>query len=189
MYSRKGHSCIDVLFWLNTSRQLWYRQSMAFVFVLGKFVEIFLWQAGFRCMPPCCLFPFGKCHLVCSSFIANHHYQLPDSTQDAIPDTCSPSQKNIIMTHCHGELMQHVWKVILDNDFKEAYEHGFVVECLDGRSRRFYPRLFTYSADYPKKYAQNTSHIAEHLLITSHRILLTCIWDKGLCPCPWCLVL
>ena len=35
MHSRKGHSCIDVLVWLNTSRQLWYRQSMAFAFVSG----------------------------------------------------------------------------------------------------------------------------------------------------------
>ena len=32
------------------------------------------------------------------------------------------------------------------------YVHGIVIKCCDGVLRRFYPRLFTYSADYPEKY-------------------------------------
>ena len=58
--------------------------------------------------------------------------------------------------------MQQVWKVILDDDFKEAYEHGFVVECLDGISQQFYPRIFTYSADYPEKCIWNVHHVAKY---------------------------
>ena len=27
------------------------------------------------------------------------------------------------------------------------------------------------------------------LILSSYRILLAGIWDKGLCPCPWCFVL
>jgi hypothetical protein len=30
--------------------------------------------------------------------------------------------------------------------------HGIVIECCDGITRRFYPRILTYSADYPETY-------------------------------------
>jgi hypothetical protein len=47
--------------------------------------------------------------------------------------------------------MQQVWLLMLDDEFVAAYEHGFIFECFDGITRRFYPRIFTYSADYPEK--------------------------------------
>lgn len=40
---------------------------------------------------------------------------------------------------------------MLDDDFLKAYEHGIVIRCGDGVLRRVYPRIFTYSADYPEK--------------------------------------
>lgn len=43
------------------------------------------------------------------------------------------------------------WKTILDDEFMEAYLHGIVVHCVDSKVRRFYPRFFVYSADYPEK--------------------------------------
>jgi hypothetical protein len=55
------------------------------------------------------------------------------------------------MTHCHRELFHAQWKTILDDEFMEAYAHGIVIKCADGLQRRFYPRIFTYSADYPEK--------------------------------------
>jgi len=48
--------------------------------------------------------------------------------------------------------MHKVWDILLDDEFVTSYQHGFVMECLDGTSRRFYPRIFTYSADYPEKF-------------------------------------
>jgi hypothetical protein len=57
------------------------------------------------------------------------------------------------MTHCRHELLHAQWTILLDDEFLEAYEHGIVVECLDGIKRRFYPRILTYSADYKEKYA------------------------------------
>ncbi|KAI0311994.1 hypothetical protein OF83DRAFT_1219078 [Amylostereum chailletii] len=42
-------------------------------------------------------------------------------------------------------------RILLDEEFMAAYEHGIVILCPDGIHRRFYPRLFTYSADYPEK--------------------------------------
>jgi hypothetical protein len=42
--------------------------------------------------------------------------------------------------------------LLLDEEFLNAYQHGMVIECCDGATRRFYPRIFTYSADYQEKY-------------------------------------
>jgi len=48
--------------------------------------------------------------------------------------------------------MQAVWKHLLDEEFRHAYKYGMVVRCSDGVERRVFPRIFTYSADYPEKY-------------------------------------
>lgn len=55
------------------------------------------------------------------------------------------------MAHCQREFIHEQWKVLLDEEFLEAYKHGIVITCCDGVKRRFYPRFFTYSADYPEK--------------------------------------
>ncbi|KAG1881540.1 hypothetical protein C8R48DRAFT_587375 [Suillus tomentosus] len=73
-------------------------------------------------------------------------------------------------THCHRELFQAQWKILLDDKFLEAYEHGIVILCCDGIKRRFYPRIFTYSADYPEK------------------VLVATIRQLGGCPCSRCLI-
>jgi hypothetical protein len=59
------------------------------------------------------------------------------------------------MAHCHRELYHAQWGVILDDEFLEAYVHGIVVDCCDEIRRRFYPRIFTYSADYREKYVSS----------------------------------
>jgi len=48
--------------------------------------------------------------------------------------------------------MHAVWKFLLDEDFLHAYTYGIVVRSLDGIERQVYPRILTYSADYPEKY-------------------------------------
>lgn len=55
------------------------------------------------------------------------------------------------MVHCHREIVHAQWKAILDDEFMDAYKHGIVLLCPDGQHRRFYLRIFTYSADYPEK--------------------------------------
>jgi len=47
--------------------------------------------------------------------------------------------------------MHAQWTILLDDEFLEASTHGIVITCYDGVERRFYPRIFTYSADYPEK--------------------------------------
>jgi hypothetical protein len=50
--------------------------------------------------------------------------------------------------------MHQVWRILLDDEFLEAYRHGVVLRCTDGVMRRVYPRIFTYSADYKEKWVQ-----------------------------------
>jgi hypothetical protein len=40
---------------------------------------------------------------------------------------------------------------MLDDEFLKAYQHGIVLKCADGIFWRIFPRIFTYSADYPEK--------------------------------------
>jgi len=78
---------------------------------------------------------------------------LPDSLQDQLKlfhHKWGTQQKDIL-THCRRELMHAVWNFILDDDFLHAYTYGMVVRSPDGVERRVYPRILTYSADYPEK--------------------------------------
>ncbi|KAG5649632.1 hypothetical protein H0H81_002769 [Sphagnurus paluster] len=110
---------------------------------------------------------------------AIHHLayipSLPDSFQDIVSKVHAQwkTQKKAITTHCRRELMHAVWSLLLDDDFIHATIYGMVVMCADGIERRIYPRFFTYSADYPENF---------------DRVLLASMCDKGLCPCPRCLV-
>ncbi|KAI5990726.1 hypothetical protein EDD15DRAFT_2170099 [Pisolithus albus] len=78
--------------------------------------------------------------------------QLPDTIQDYYKKIFGTSATAAVLTHCKREVMQAIWKFLLDDDFINAYEHGMVIKFPDGVSRRVFPRLLTYSADYPEKY-------------------------------------
>lgn len=56
-----------------------------------------------------------------------------------------------MLTFLKRELMQSIWRLLLDDKFIDAYRNGIVIRCADGIERRVYPRLFTYSANYPEK--------------------------------------
>jgi hypothetical protein len=79
--------------------------------------------------------------------------QLPDSFESWISGWHPhwDTQRSQLMAHCRRELIQAAWKFILDDDFIHAMKYGVVVTCHDGIKRRIYPRIFTYSADYPEK--------------------------------------
>jgi hypothetical protein len=76
--------------------------------------------------------------------------QLPDSfAKELLAHNISPSP--ILITHCRRELFHAVWRLILDKEFLEAYEHGILLTCSYGICRWLFPQIFTYSADYPEK--------------------------------------
>ncbi|KAG2336252.1 hypothetical protein BDR05DRAFT_978825 [Suillus weaverae] len=109
----------------------------------------------------------GACHLV--GFFPS----LLDSIKDVLSNLPRISKTGILalQTHCQRELFQGCWNILLDAEFISAYRHGLVLRCPDGISRRVFPRIFTYSADYPEK------------------VLIATIKDMGSCPCPHCFVL
>ena len=43
------------------------------------------------------------------------------------------------------------WDILLDNEFIEAWIHSIVIKWCNGIKHHFYPRIFTYSADYLEK--------------------------------------
>ena len=81
---------------------------------------------------------------------ANLSFQLPDHVQSFIRKFATGAT-DPLMAHCRRELFHEAWKVLLDEDFIHAYLHGVIMDCADGIRRRVYPRIFTYSADYPEK--------------------------------------
>ncbi|KZS91947.1 hypothetical protein SISNIDRAFT_413425, partial [Sistotremastrum niveocremeum HHB9708] len=98
---------------------------------------------------------------------ASHHFAYLPSIQTEMNRA---GAIDALLTHCRRELFQASWEVLLDDEFIEAYQHGIVIKCADGITRRIYPRIITYSADYPEK-----TQIAS-------------IRDMGGCPCPRCLI-
>ncbi|KIJ19686.1 hypothetical protein PAXINDRAFT_69579, partial [Paxillus involutus ATCC 200175] len=102
---------------------------------------------------------------------AAYFESLPDSFKDfVLENTGGKLPGDVFFTHCHREFFHAQWRVLLDDDFVYAYAHGLVLTCYDGVKRRLYPRIFTYSADYPEK------------------VLIASIRNLGVCPCPRCLI-
>lgn len=83
--------------------------------------------------------------------------QLPDSFKDFATKHVGRGPTRVFMTYCQREAFHTQLGLIFDDEFIEAYEHGIVICCCDGITRRFYPRVFTHSADYPEKYVSFSS--------------------------------
>jgi hypothetical protein len=77
--------------------------------------------------------------------------KIPNSIDEILMDTAPKSQQPPLKAHCCCELMHEVWPLLLDDEFLHAYMHGIVLMCIDGIKQQIYPRIFTYSADYPEK--------------------------------------
>ena len=77
---------------------------------------------------------------------------MPDEIQEIIKRALNKAPSQALLTHCRRELFNAVQMVLLDDpEFQHAYKNGIVVKCIDGIIRRLFPRIFTYSADYPEK--------------------------------------
>ncbi|KAJ7906438.1 hypothetical protein B0H13DRAFT_2333474 [Mycena leptocephala] len=96
--------------------------------------------------------------------------ELPDAFHDFFETLAGHAPSAEVLTHCRRELMHDICSLLLDEEFLATYEHGIVIECEDGVLRRFYPRIFTHSADYPEK------------------VLLATIRNLGKAPCPHCYI-
>ena len=110
-------------------------------------------QTFLQSLQSCSLLPEGE-PATCSEsvFRIDLSYQLPDEfTHFAAQRVGGKGPKKSFLAHCRKEFFHAQVEVLLDDDFLEAWQHGIVIKCFDGILRRFYPRIFTYSADYPEK--------------------------------------
>ncbi|KAF8834366.1 hypothetical protein BDN67DRAFT_992678 [Paxillus ammoniavirescens] len=114
------------------------------------------------------LYLYFRNHNLCTHVA--YFQTLPDDFKDFAMMFSGKPLSDVFFAHCHRELFQQQWKVLLDDKFMEAYQHGIVITCCDGVKRCFYPRIFTYSTDYPEK------------------VLIACIRNLGTCLCPQCLI-
>ncbi|KAG9097673.1 hypothetical protein FRC06_007313 [Ceratobasidium sp. 370] len=99
-----------------------------------------------------------------------HIPTLPDKVNEQITAMHGKPPSDALLTHLRRELMHAVWVALLDDEFIEAWRTGVVIDCADGVRRRVFPRILTYSADYPEK------------------VLLATIRNNGACLCPRCFV-
>lgn len=88
--------------------------------------------------------------------------QLPDLINQEYENEYGFPPTAAVLRFCKKELMQQIWMLLLDDDFLHAYVHGFVVQCGDGITRRLFPRILTYSADYPEKYIYIQYYYVRH---------------------------
>ncbi|KAK0488044.1 hypothetical protein EDD18DRAFT_1359990 [Armillaria luteobubalina] len=79
---------------------------------------------------------------------------LLDNIQDIYIKTFGSPTLKELLTFLKCDLMQKIWKLLLDPEFMHTYEHGIVIECADGIFHQVYPQFFTYSADYPENYTE-----------------------------------
>jgi len=92
--------------------------------------------------------------------------QLPGSFKEfALQYTGGKGPDKHLITHCNRELFHAQWEILLDDDFLAAYDHGILIQCHDGVTRRLYPRIFTYSADYPEKSVLLNCHLLYFLIL------------------------
>jgi len=106
-------------------------------------------QTSLQSQQSCSLLPEGE-QAICfeSVFHIDLSCQLPDEfARFAAQRVSGKGPKKPFLTHCRREFFHAQVEVLLDDDFFEAWQHGIVIKCFDG----IYPRIFTYSADYPEK--------------------------------------
>lgn len=78
-------------------------------------------------------------HFNTLSLVNVSHWQLPRSIIEFTSQFTNKSNRSDILTHCKRELVQAVWKVLLDDEFVEAYKNGMVVKCWDGVHQCIFP--------------------------------------------------
>ncbi|TBU36183.1 hypothetical protein BD309DRAFT_1024558 [Dichomitus squalens] len=106
------------------------------------------------------------------SIFAAHHLayvpSLPDGLLQFYEETFGVPASAAVIRLLKYDLMQKVWLLLLDAEFMHAVKHGVLIVCGDGITRRVFPRVFMYLADYPEK------------------CLVSCLKTLARCACPDC---
>jgi hypothetical protein len=156
LFVRSCHSRSHVIFGCDSLGKLRNREGLAIVPIFRKSDEVCTIITSIGSMPYSRIFTYCKLSRLPNSCLQllTPACQLPDSVKDMLSNLSRISKTGMasLHTHCRRELFQACWEILLDEEFLHAYRHGIVLRCPDGVLRRVFPRIFTYSADYPEKY-------------------------------------
>jgi hypothetical protein len=75
-----------------------------------------------------------------------------DTFQDWYKEMFGQFASASVVSQAQRDLIQAIWTTLLDDEFVEAYANGICLLFPDGIERLIFPRILTYSADYPEKY-------------------------------------
>lgn len=79
---------------------------------------------------------------------------MPDSFADEYEAIYNVPPSAEVIRFCRRELFCQIWLLLMNEKFMKAYVNGILADGGDGVKRRYFLRLFTYSADYMEKYVQ-----------------------------------
>ncbi|TEB19263.1 hypothetical protein FA13DRAFT_1719017 [Coprinellus micaceus] len=97
--------------------------------------------------------------------------KLPDKLNDYLKEMNEGKlPTSALFTYCARELFHEQWSILLGPEFTNAMKYGIILPCPDGKMRCFFPRIFSYSADYPEK------------------VLIGGLRNNGNSPCHRCLI-
>lgn len=85
-------------------------------------------------------------------------------------------------------MFQAIWLILLSPAFVSAYVHGILLAFPDGVTRRVFPRILTYSADYPEQYVAYALPATSGTANRYFRMLVAGIKYLSMFPCVHCLV-
>ncbi len=144
---------LPILIWSDATQLSSFGNAfVAYLRVLRQPIEVCPWSPNGVCSPTSCIHSRGtlrSLHIL--SLVADMALQLPDSVQDEYLKVFGVHASPDVLKFCRRELFQQIWLLLLDDEFMAAYEKGILLKCADGMVRRLFPRIFTYSADYPEK--------------------------------------
>ncbi|KAF5343015.1 hypothetical protein D9757_014587 [Collybiopsis confluens] len=108
-----------------------------------------------------------------SAFAAHHVAYIPKLPDDfkawyLSQYGCTPADK--ILTFMRREIPHAIYAKLFDEEFMKAYRDGIILTCGNNLTYCMFPRLFTWSADYPEK------------------MLLVCCKCLGIHPCGECCI-
>ncbi|TEB40253.1 hypothetical protein FA13DRAFT_1572898, partial [Coprinellus micaceus] len=97
--------------------------------------------------------------------------KLPDRLNDYLKEKNGGKlPSDALFTYCARQLFHQQWSVLLGREFVDAMKYGIILPCPDGENRCFFPRIFSYSADYPEKQ------------------VISGLRNNGTAPCHRCLI-
>ena len=172
---------------LNSSCKFWQCIPLAILPLFQKSVQVYSQETNSISMSSCCIYSNSTFSIPLTLAYSMWIPQLPDDFQDIYVQKFGDASSAEVYTYCKQELIQEVWRLLLDGKFMEAYEHGIVIKCSDGIKHHFFLSRIQWITLRSKCTCLTQVHCLVPWCIPD-RIMLACIKFLGECPCPWCLV-